>query len=72
MDTLVIYQIRVKGHLDEIWKDLFDGFTISNLDGGEAVFSGRLPDQAALYGVLNRINSLGLVLISVNTLSEEG
>lgn len=71
MDKPVYYEIRVKGHLESSWVDWFDGLTISNLDNGEAKLSGYIPDQAALHGVLNRISSLSLNLISVNTLPEE-
>jgi len=70
MDKPTVYQIRVKGHLDEIWTTWFEGLTITNLEIGEALLSGRLPDQAALYGVLYQINNLGLILISVNEVSE--
>jgi hypothetical protein len=70
MDKPIVYQIRVKGHLDEIWTTRFDGLIITNLETGEALLSGRLPDQAALYGVLYQINNLGLILISVNEVSE--
>jgi hypothetical protein len=72
MDKPTFYQIRVKGHLDEILVDWFDGLTISNQEDGEAVLSGRLTDQAALQGVLKRISNLGLVLISVNAVDEKG
>jgi len=51
--------------------DMFDGLTLSNLEGGDALLSGSIPDQAALQGVLKRISSLGLTLVSVNTLSDE-
>lgn len=61
-----VYEIRIKGHLTSIWADWFDGLTISNLENGEALISGPLPDQAALHGLLNRIGSLGLPLISLN------
>lgn len=44
---------------------------ISNLEGGDALLSGRLPDQTALHGVLNRISNLGLTLVSVNAVPEE-
>lgn len=71
MEKPTVYQIKVKGHLDHTWVDWFEGLTISNQDGGEAVLSGYLPDQAALHGVLNRISNLGLTLISVNSVSEE-
>lgn len=44
----------------------FEGLTISNQEDGDSVLSGPLADQAALQGVLNRISSLGMTLISVN------
>jgi hypothetical protein len=72
MDTPIFYQIRVKGHLDSTWADWFDGLTVSNRDNGEALLSGHLQDQAALHGVLNRISNLGLTLVSVNAVPEEG
>ena len=58
-------QIRVKGHLSSQWADWFDGLEIQNQPNGEAVFSGALPDQAALYGVLKRMSNLGVALISL-------
>ena len=67
MDKPTYCQIKVKGHLDDIWTDWFDGLAVSNLESGEALLSGLLPDQAALQGVLRHINNLGLTLISVNT-----
>jgi hypothetical protein len=66
----VSYRIEVKGHLDLTWLDWFEGLTIVNQENGKAVLSGPLPDQAALHGVLARINSLGLTLISVNPTPE--
>jgi hypothetical protein len=71
MDKPTYYEFRVKGHLESAWADWFSGLWISNLENGEAVLSGYLPDQAALYGVLNRISNLGLNLISVNAVPEE-
>jgi len=68
MADLILCQIRVKGHLypTRRWADWFGGLTIENQPNGEAVLSGLLPDQAALYGILNRIRDLGLTLVSVN------
>jgi hypothetical protein len=71
MDKPTFYQIRIKGHFDTNFVDWFEGLAISNLEGGEALLSGRLPDQAALHGVLNRISNLGLKLISVNQIEED-
>ena len=71
MDKPNFYEIKVKGHLDTTLAGWFEDLTVSNLEDGDAVLSGPLPDQAALQGVLKRISNLGLALISVNTVSEE-
>lgn len=68
MTDLMLCQIRVKGHLypSDRWAEWFGGLTIENQPDGEALLSGPLPDQSALYGILNRIRDLGLTLVSVN------
>ena len=65
------YQIRVKGHLGEQWQSWFDGLTITNVEQGEAILSGSLPDQAALHGVLEKIRDLGLPLLEVRRIAPE-
>ena len=70
MDKPTYYEIRVDGHLADNWADWFSGLAVTNLENGEALLAGRLPDQAALHGVLNRISSLGLTLLSVTSVSE--
>jgi hypothetical protein len=65
------YDIRVKGHLSPQWSDWFDGFTITNCEDGEALLSGSIGDQAALYGLLNKISNLGLPLLSLNRVQGE-
>ena len=72
MDKPTIYQIRVKGHLDDTLAGWFEGLTVSNLEDGNTLLSGSLPDQSALQGVLKRISDMGLTLISVNPIAEEG
>ena len=71
MDKPTFYHIEVKGHLDDTWSEWFEGLTITNQEDGEAILSGFLQDQAALQGVLNRISSLGLTLISVNAVPDQ-
>jgi hypothetical protein len=66
-DKSATYQIRVKGSLDLTWSDWFDGFAITCQEG-ETVLVGIVTDQAALHGILAKINDLGLALISVNEL----
>ena len=60
------YQIRVKGHLGQEWSAWFDGLTITNSEEGEAILSGVIVDQAALFGVLLKIRDLGLPLLAIN------
>jgi hypothetical protein len=59
------YQIYVQGHLDQRRARWFEGLTVSALPNGETIISGPIVDQAALYGVLNRIRDLGLPLLLV-------
>ena len=66
MDTPVLYQIRVRGHLEAEWSGWFDAMEITNLENGETALTGPIPDQPALHGILRKICSLGLPLISVN------
>lgn len=71
MDSSTLYQIRVKGHLDDTLASWFEGFIISNQEDGDALLTGPIQDQAALHGILNRISNLGLILISVNSIPEQ-
>jgi hypothetical protein len=64
--TGVLYEIRVKGHLNNTWSDWLDGLEMKQLDNGETILSGLIIDQAALLGVLNKINRLNLAILSVN------
>ena len=63
--TPTIYQIKVKGHLDDRWADWFGGMTFTRESGGTTTLHGPVIDQAALHGILNGIRDLGLALISV-------
>jgi hypothetical protein len=62
------YQIQVPGHLDESWSDWAGGMTITvekEGDGPPVTTLTGVVDQAALHGLLRRLYSLGLPLISV-------
>jgi hypothetical protein len=67
MDKPRLYEIRVEGHLADRWSDWFEGLAIHNDPNGEAILTGLITDQAALFGLLNQIRDLNLALISVNT-----
>jgi hypothetical protein len=59
------YEIKVGGQLDPNWSESFAGMKLTYLEGKETLFSGSLPDQAALHGLLERVRDLNLTLISV-------
>jgi hypothetical protein len=63
------YQIKAQGQLDESWSDWFDQMTVTvecNADGlPVTTLTGPVIDQAALHGILRRINDLNLPLLSV-------
>jgi hypothetical protein len=68
----VRYAVRVRGHGD-------DADTVASRQGWEVasdpartVLRGRLPDQAALFGVLARARLLRLELLEVRRLPQAG
>ena len=65
-------EIRVKGRIDAHWSDWFEGLTITHTDQDETVLTGSVVDQAALYGLLARLRDLGLPLLSVKHVENEG
>ena len=59
------YEIHIKGHLSQDWEDWFGSLQICCGESGETVLSGKLADQAALLGILNKMNSMNLCILSV-------
>ena len=60
-----LYEIRIKGHLDDRWADWFGGLTITLEENGDTLLTGPVVDQAALYGLLRKVRDLGMPLLSV-------
>jgi hypothetical protein len=61
------YEIRISGRLSETLVAAFDGLT-AKASSAETLLCGEI-DQAALHGVLERIQSLGLELVEVRRLT---
>ena len=63
-------EIQIKGKLDQNWSDWFEALQVQESLSGDTVLFGNLPDRSAVYGVISRLSSLGITLISVSC-SEE-
>ena len=64
-----LYQLRLEGSIPaDLIRD-FGALTVS-VEPAETVLSGTLADQAALFGLLVRIDALGLHLLEVRRLTD--
>jgi hypothetical protein len=64
-----VYRIVVREELSERFAVAFEGMEMKTT-GGQTVLTGEIIDQPQLHGILTRIGSLGLKLVSVEDLSE--
>ena len=64
--------IRIKGHLDPSWQQGLEGLQIVHEEHGISLLTGVLKDQAALFGVLKRIDHLSLTLLSLERNDQDG
>ncbi len=74
LDQPSAYEIKVQGRLDGQWSDWLNGVELcceSGEHGAITTLTGVVADQAALFGLLNRIRDLGLPLLSVRHISSE-
>ena len=65
-DEPALYEIRLKGHLADRWVGWFGDVSIRLEDNGTTLLTCPVADQAALHGLLKKVRSLGLPLLSVN------
>jgi hypothetical protein len=73
--TQAIYEIVVQGALSGDWANWLSGMTFAVQAGPQGqpvtVFTGTVPDQAALRGILGKLWDMNLVLISVQRIQGE-
>jgi len=62
--VLATYEIRFRGRMPPGAVTDFDGMRLVRRRG-ESALIGMVPDQAALHGMLARIDALGLTLVEV-------
>lgn len=74
LDNGGVYEIKIKGILDDHWKQWFEGMTLDHVTNGETgqgctLITGPIADQPALHGLLAKIRDLNLALISVRKIA---
>ena len=62
------YEVRITGEVPEAALVGLDDIRVARQEM-RSVVSGEFPDQAALYGFLNRLRSLGLEVLEVRQLA---
>jgi pimeloyl-ACP methyl ester carboxylesterase len=65
------YEFVLRGELGDRFGLLFEGMRLDRIPG-HTVLTGAVLDQSHLHGLIERIQELGLELVSVNPMSEKG
>jgi len=65
-----VYRIVVRSELSGTYAVAFEGMEMETKNG-DTVLTGTIIDQPQLYGMLERINGLGLELLSVRALPDD-
>jgi hypothetical protein len=68
--TALVYEIRVSGPVPATLLEEFEGVGVV-VHPTLTVLRGPIVDQAALHGILNRLQGLNLELIDVHRLVDE-
>lgn len=61
------YEIVVRGRLSARYGSVFEGLELRPRAGSTAL-RGEFADQAALHGVLDRLQDFGIELVSINAI----
>jgi hypothetical protein len=64
-----VYRIVVRSELSDTYAVAFEGMEMETKNG-DTILTGKIIDQPHLFGILARINGLGLELLSVEALPE--
>ncbi len=62
---MYVTEIHVKGKMNPKWSEWFGELQVREGQMGETILFGKLPDMAAVYGVLSSLGSLVITLKSV-------
>jgi hypothetical protein len=70
MGKRTVYRIVVRGELSERYAMAFEGMEME-AESGRTILTGEIIDEPHLHGILDRIGSLGLRLLSVESFPTE-
>jgi hypothetical protein len=70
MSKNTVYRIVVQSELSSRYAVAFEGMEME-IKSGDTILTGEVIDQPHLFGILDRINGLGLRLLSVQALPED-
>jgi hypothetical protein len=65
LDRPAVYRIKVRGNLGSCWEEWLEGLAIDAQEDGETTLVGAVADQSALYGMLLKVYTLGLLLLLI-------
>jgi hypothetical protein len=68
--TAKVYRVAVGSELGERYASAFEGMRMETREG-RTILTGKVEDQPHLFGILDRLNGLGLQLLSVEVLSDD-
>jgi hypothetical protein len=63
------YRITIRGHLHPRWAERFEEMEIRHMPDGTTTLTGRISDQAALYGLIIKLRDMGLTLLVVEKIN---
>ena len=68
--TSKVYRIVARSELSDRYASAFESMEMETKNG-QTILTGEIIDQPHLFGILDRLNGLGMDLLSVQILSEE-
>lgn len=64
---VAIYDVRVRGHLDDHWATWLGGFTLDRHLDGTTILTAEVADQAQLHGLLSGLRDVGIDILELRT-----
>ena len=64
-DSVLLFKMRVRGHLKEWFSDYFGGLKLKHNEDGSCTLAGKLQDSAAFYGLILTLRDSGVELLSL-------